>query len=59
MQQGNSSALGVAFRTAAKLGYIRLQAERKDSQRPSMHRKPLRIWESRIYRGSAAQGDAA
>lgn len=54
MAQGNPSALGAAFRIAARLGYIRLQPERKDSQRPSMHRKPLRIWESRICRGAAA-----
>ena len=58
MHQGNPSALGVAFRNAAKLGYIRPQGERKDSERPTTHRRPLRIWESRIYRGHA-HGDAA
>lgn len=59
MREGNPSALGPAFRTAARLGYIRQQADRKDSARPSMHRKPLRIWESLIYRGeSVAVGKA-
>lgn len=57
MRLGNPSALGAAFRIAARLGYIRLQPERKDSERPATHRRPLRIWESCIYRGG--YGDVA
>jgi hypothetical protein len=48
MGKGNPSALGSIFRGAAKDGLIRLTDQRRESQRPAHHRKPLRVWASLV-----------
>lgn len=49
MKQWNPSALGGVFRAAAKDGLIELTGEKRESQRPATHRRPLRVWRSRVY----------
>jgi hypothetical protein len=50
MREWNPSALGGVFRSLARDGVILLTDERRESQRPAHHRKPLRVWRSLIYR---------
>lgn len=42
------SALGVVLRRAAKLGWCVCTDEYRQSIRPSTHKRPLRVWQSRI-----------
>jgi hypothetical protein len=49
LSQANPSALGGAFRSVARDGLILLTDERRESQRPPQHRKPLRVWRSLVY----------
>jgi len=48
MRQANPSALGSVFRSVARDGAIEITDERRESQRPAHHRKPLRVWRSRV-----------
>jgi hypothetical protein len=48
MRAWNPSALGVVFRSLRRDGVLQLTSERRESQRPAHHRKPLRVWRSLI-----------
>jgi hypothetical protein len=50
MRAWNTSALGGVFRSLARDGVLQLTGERRESQRPAHHRKPLRVWRSLIRR---------
>jgi len=52
MYQANPSALGGVFRTAAAEGAIVCTEERRESDRPATHRRPLRVWRSLLYRAA-------
>lgn len=54
MRLANPSALGSVFRSAAKAGDIELTEERRESQRPATHRRPLRVWRSLVFHKDTA-----
>lgn len=47
------SALGVVLRRAAKDGICQCTDMYRQSVRPSAHKRPLRVWESRIVTNTA------
>jgi hypothetical protein len=55
VQRCNPSALGGVFRSAARDGLIRLTGDRLESRRPAHHRRPLRVWQSLIFRDGTKQ----
>lgn len=44
--------LGIAFRKAKDRGYIEQTGGFTESQRPSRHRSPIRVWRSLLHRSS-------
>jgi len=52
MYQANPSALGGVFRGVAAEGAIVCTDDRRESQRPATHRRPLRVWRSLICKAA-------
>jgi hypothetical protein len=54
---GEPRAMGAAMRRAAGRGWCEATAEHVLSKRPECHRRPIRVWRSRLYRGDGCRDD--